>query len=67
MQHDALLRAMARATYDACYPSEDWALPGFEEAERLGTVYYRQAVDAALRNRALLAATGEQLFLFGAA
>lgn len=67
MQHDALLRAMARATYDACYPSDDWTLLGFEDAERLGTVQYRQAVDAAQRNRALLAATGEQLFLFAVA
>lgn len=65
MQHDVLLRAMARATYDACYPSDDWAPFGFEEAERLGTVQYRQAVEAARRNRALLAAKGQQLALFG--
>jgi hypothetical protein len=67
VQHDALLRAKARATYDACYPNDDWALLRFEEAERLGTVQYRHAVDAAQRNRALLAATGEQLFLFAVA
>jgi hypothetical protein len=61
MQHDPLLRAIARATYDACYPSEEWAPVGFDEAERLRTIHYRQAVDAALHARALLASTGEQL------
>ncbi len=48
MEHDLLLRAAARAIYDACYPSDDWAPVGFDEAERCGTVHYRQAVDAAL-------------------
>ena len=67
VQHDPLLRAMARAVYDACYPTEDWAPVGFEEAERTGTIHYRQAVDAALSNRALAAARGEQLPLFGMA
>jgi hypothetical protein len=67
MQHDALPRAMARATYDACYPTEDWAPLRFDEAERLGTIHYRQAVDAVLRARALSAANGEQLQLFEAA
>ena len=67
MQHDPLLRAIARETYDACYPTEDWAPVRFEEAERLGTIHYRQAVDAAQRARALTAATGEQLPLFEAA
>lgn len=64
MQHDPLLRASARAIYDACYPSEDWAPVGFDEAERVGTVHYRQAVDAALRARGIYAARGEQLPLF---
>jgi hypothetical protein len=67
MQHDPLLRAMARAIYDACYPSEDWAPLRFDEAERLGTIHYRQAVDAALRSRAMSVANGEQLQLFEAA
>ena len=67
MQQDPLLRAMARATYDACYPTEDWAPVRFDEAERLGTIHYRQAVEAVLRTRALSAATGEQLQLFAAA
>lgn len=66
MQHDALLRATAREIYDACYPSEDWAPIGFDEAERAGTVHYRQAVDAAHRARGLLSAKGEQLPLFAA-
>jgi hypothetical protein len=31
VQHDPLLRAMARAVYDACYPTEEWAPVGFDE------------------------------------
>lgn len=61
MEHDLLLRAAARAIYDACYPSDDWSPVGFDEAERCGTVHYRQAVDAALQVRAVLAVRGEQL------
>ena len=61
MEHDLLLRAAARAIYDACYPSDDWAPVGFDEAERCGTVHYRQAVDAALQAGAVLAVRGEQL------
>lgn len=64
MQHDPLLRAMTRAIYDACYPTDDWAPVGFDEAERTGTIHYRQAVDAAKQVKALTAATGEQLPLF---
>ncbi|MGS1016149.1 hypothetical protein [Allosphingosinicella humi] len=56
MQHDVRLRAAARAIYDACYPGEEWAPVGFEEAERCGTVHYRQAVGAALEARAAFAA-----------
>ncbi|WP_294260182.1 hypothetical protein [uncultured Sphingomonas sp.] len=63
MQHDLQLRAAARVIYDACYPSEDWSPIGFDEAERFGTIHYRQAVDAALRARAVMAARGEQLQL----
>lgn len=63
MEHDLLLRAAARAIYDACYPSDDWSPVGFDEAERCGTVHYRQAVDAALQARAVLAVRGEQLSL----
>lgn len=66
MRHDALLRATARAIYDACYPSEDWAPVNFDEAERVRTVHYRQAVDAALRAKGIFAANGEQLALFAA-
>ncbi|RYD68601.1 MAG: hypothetical protein EOP58_00125 [Sphingomonadales bacterium] len=55
MQHDLQLRAAARAIYDACYPSEDWAPVGFDQAERWGTVHYRQAVGAAQQARAMLA------------
>lgn len=63
MQHDLQLRAAARAIYDACYPSDDWAPYGFEEAERFATIEYRQAVDAAHQARGALAAQGEQLML----
>lgn len=63
MQHDHGLRAAARAIYDACYPSEEWALLSFEEAERYRTVLYRQAVDGALAARGALAPAGEQLAL----
>ncbi len=61
MEHDLLLRAAARAIYDACYPSDDWSPIGFDEAERCTTVHYRQAVDAALQARAVLLVRGEQL------
>lgn len=54
MEHDLQLRAAARAIYDACYPSEDWAPVGFDEAERFRTVHYRQAVGAAQQARAVL-------------
>ena len=64
MHHDQPLRAAARAIYDACYPSEEWSPIGFEEAERFGTLHYRQAVDAAQQARCVLAGRGEQLALF---
>jgi hypothetical protein len=63
MQHDVRLRAAVRAIYDACYPSEDWSLTGFEEAERCTTIHYRQAVEAALKARFHLASETEQLAL----
>ena len=61
MQHDLRLRAAARAIYEACYPGEEWAPVGFDEAERCGTFHYRQAVGAAQDARAVLASRGEQL------
>ena len=64
MEHDLQLRALARTIYDACYPSEDWAPTGFEEAERFGTVHYRQAVDAARQARSALMVRYEQPELF---
>ena len=66
MQHDQLLRAIARDIFEVCYP-DDWSPVGYEEAERLGTIHYRQAVEAAQRVRSLTAAKGEQLPLFEAA
>ena len=47
MQLDPLLRAAARAIYDACFPTEEIAPVGFEDAERYGTIHYRRAVQAA--------------------
>lgn len=61
MGHGLRLRAAARAIYDACYPSEEWAPVGFDEAERCRTIHYRQAVGAAQQARAVLASQGEQL------
>jgi len=63
MQHDVRLRAAARAIYDACYPSEEWTPVSFDEAERCGTIHYRQAVGAAQAARTVLACQGEQLSL----
>jgi hypothetical protein len=65
MQHDARMRAAARAIYEAVYPTEDWAPVAFDEAERRRTVHYRQAVDAAREARLLfMAGPGRQLALF---
>lgn len=47
MRHDLRLRAAARAIFETVYPSDDWSPVSFDEAERCGTVHYRQAVDAA--------------------
>ena len=64
MHHDVQLRATAQAIFDACYPSDDWSPVRFEEAERFGTVHYRQAVAAAQCARAMLrAGADEQLAL----
>jgi hypothetical protein len=41
------LRLAARSIYDTVYPSEEWTPVPFEEAERLETVHYRNAVAAA--------------------
>ena len=47
MQHDPTLRAAARAIYDACFPTDEVAPVGFEDAERYGTIHYRRAIEAA--------------------
>jgi hypothetical protein len=62
MQHDLRLRAAARAIYDNVYPPADAVLFSFDEAERFGTVEYRQAVGAAQDARSVLSALHEQLF-----
>jgi len=63
LQHDVRLRAAARAIYEACYPGDEWAPVGFEEAERFRTIHYRQAVGAAVEARDLLTApTHPELF-----
>lgn len=65
MQHDLRLRAAARAIYDNVYPPIDSAPLSFFEAERFGTLEYRQSVGAAKDARSVLAAQHEQ-FLFAA-
>ena len=45
--HQVPLRAAARAIYETVYPSEEWTPVTFDEAERLGTVHYRNAIAAA--------------------
>lgn len=54
LQHDRQLRAAARAIYEAVYPGEEWTPVDFEEAERYGTIHYRNAVEAAHNARAQL-------------
>lgn len=52
LEHDYQLRAAAQAIYDAVYPNEEWTPVPFAEAEKFGTVHYRNAVAAALVARA---------------
>ena len=54
LAHDATLRATARVIYDTVYPGEEWTPVPFDQAERFGTVHYRQAVDAARLARVTL-------------
>jgi hypothetical protein len=54
MTHDPVMRAAARAVFEAVYPSDEWSPFSFEEAERYGTIHYRQAVEAAARVKANL-------------
>ena len=64
MGHDTALRAAAREIYEACYPGEEWTPVPFDQAERHGSVHYRQAVDAAQRARSMFSTSNEQLPLF---
>lgn len=64
MRHDLQLRAAARVIYDTCYPSEEWAPVAFDEAERRGTVHYRQAAEAAMQVRQTFTDASCQLNLF---
>lgn len=63
LRHDLRLRAVASVIYDAVYPGPEWAQVSFEQAERLETVHYRQAVEAALLARPVLTDRAEQLSL----
>lgn len=63
LRHDLRLRAAASVIYVACYPTDEWAQVNFEDAERLETLHYRQAVEAALLARPILADRAEQLLL----
>ncbi len=53
--------AAARVIYKTVYPFIESAPIGFEEAERYGTVPYRQAVGAARDARAALTVPHQQL------
>lgn len=63
LAHDAALRETAHAIYDTVYPTDEWTPVTFEQAERHGTIHYRQAVDAAIMARTVLASRGTQLTL----
>jgi hypothetical protein len=63
LRHDLRLRAAASVIYDAVYPGPEWAPVSFEDAERLETVHYRQAVEAALLARPMLTDRAEVLSL----
>jgi hypothetical protein len=63
MQHDLQLRAAARVIYENVYPTEEWAPVSFDQAERFGTVHYRQAVGAAQEARSVLVSPHEHLLL----
>jgi hypothetical protein len=43
----APLRKAAQVIYETVYPNEEWTPVPFEDAERLETVHYRNAVAAA--------------------
>jgi len=60
LRHHLRLRAAASVIYDTVYPGPEWAPVSFEQAERLETVRYRQAVAAALLVRPVLADRAEQ-------
>ena len=61
MHQDMQLRATAKAIYETVYPSDDWSPLPFEDAERYGTIHYRQAVGAAQRAKAVLTDNEVQL------
>jgi hypothetical protein len=63
MHQDHYLREAARAIYEACFPTDELAPVGFDEAERYGTIHYRRAVQAAREARAALSPSGCQLAL----
>lgn len=63
MQRDLQLRAAARAIYKNVYPTEELDPVDLDQAERFGTVHYRQAVGAAQEGRAVLAARHKQFLL----
>lgn len=58
MQHDVALREAARAIYDSVYPGDEWTPVPFHQAERFGTVHYRNAVAAARLAEACLNGDG---------
>lgn len=63
LRHDLRLRMAASVIYDAVYPGDDYTSLSFDQAERYETPHYRQAVEAALLARPVLADQAEQLRL----
>lgn len=63
MQHNVALREAARAIYESVYLGEEWTPVPFDEAERFGTVHYRNAVDAARRADVCLNSDGTHQLL----
>jgi hypothetical protein len=63
LTHDSTLRETAHAIYNTVYPTDEWTPVTFDEAERCGTIHYRQAVDAAIMARTVLVSRGTQLTL----
>ncbi len=63
LEHDHQLRAAAQAIYDAVYPNGEWTPFPFAEAEKFGTVHYRNAVAAQIARAQLRGEQARQMVL----